>query len=201
MTLYDEAYFRERNYEDYLARGPRYARMAAEVTSFLERAGVLERAHTLLDFGCGPGLFCRGLREAGYKHVTGYDVSPWAIEYGLREFRVPMLSTSYEMVMWGEWRLGFALDVFEHMKDEEVARVLREVRPEYWLVRIPVSKVDGGRFILPVSNEDPHHINPKSKDSWRKVFAHAGYDEILRPRLFSIYDDVGVYCALFRRSE
>jgi SAM-dependent methyltransferase len=44
----------------------------------LERSG-LKKSDSILDYGCGNGVFIRFLREAGYQDVTGYD--PYVPEF------------------------------------------------------------------------------------------------------------------------
>ncbi len=198
-NAYDEAYYRERNYSDYLGRGPRYERMIAEIMDLLGKISLVEKSDQILDYGCGPGLVCRALDLLGYVGAIGYDTSTWAVSYGLRKFGIGRLTTARETVEGKRWQLGFALDVLEHMTDEELKEMLAAITPLFWLVRIPVAAEDGGRFILDVSNQDPHHINPKTKESWSRLFHSWGYAEFARLRLFSIYDSEGVYCALFRR--
>jgi SAM-dependent methyltransferase len=66
----------------------------------LAKAG-LAREHSILDYGCGNGVFLQFLRENGFAHVSGYD--PFVPEFS----REP--SGSFDCVV--------ANDVIEHVAD------------------------------------------------------------------------------------
>ena len=89
--------------------------------------------------------------------------------------------------------------MLEHMKPEEIHDILRSISTNYILVRIPVSKQDGGGYIYPVSNKDPTHITALTKESWRSLFKFDGYQELARINLPNIWDSEGVLCALYAR--
>jgi SAM-dependent methyltransferase len=58
---------------DVFARGT-----LANLLKRLERAG-LKKEHSILDYGCGNGLFVQFLREKGFSQVAGYD--PFVAEF------------------------------------------------------------------------------------------------------------------------
>lgn len=68
----------------------------------LKRAG-LERDHSILDYGCGNGLFVGYLRERGYGHVQGYD--PYFAEFS----KAPEPRSQFDCLILN--------DVIEHCED------------------------------------------------------------------------------------
>jgi SAM-dependent methyltransferase len=68
----------------------------------LEKAGV-RQSDTILDYGCGNGLFVAFLRERGFRHVSGYD--PYVAEYA----SIPVVQGGFDCVV--------ANDVIEHVSD------------------------------------------------------------------------------------
>jgi SAM-dependent methyltransferase len=80
----------------------------------LERAG-LRREHSILDYGCGNGVFLQFLREKGFSHVTGYD--PFVAEFA----SLPA----------GPFDCVVANDLIEHVPDPRATleQCAAEVRP------------------------------------------------------------------------
>jgi len=109
-SLY-EGYPLNRRRLDYFARGA-----LANLLRRLVRAG-LRREHTLLDYGCGNGVFLDLLRRRGYRHVSGYD--PYVD--GFRD--PPPAGKQFDCVV--------ANDLIEHCDDPPavLAACLQRVRP------------------------------------------------------------------------
>jgi SAM-dependent methyltransferase len=86
----------------------------------------------LLDVGCGTGLFCEILQQAGYK---AFGADPWADRFGLDETWFRTAST--DQLPWSneEFDIACALDVLEHVDDEQaLSEIFRVVRPSGTLV-------------------------------------------------------------------
>lgn len=123
--------------------------------SIVRFLGVKE-GDTLLDFGAGLGTYVRAYRHIGIT-AFGYDVSRWAVENcdptvaDYMSFRGPMQSA--------DWII--AKDVLEHIiyKDlrETVKFFLAGVRKAA-LICVPLSREEGGSYILEVDNRDSTHV-------------------------------------------
>ena len=68
----------------------------------------LKPAHSILDYGCGNGLFVQYLRERGYRHVQGHD--PFVAEYAALD-----LTSRFDCII--------ANDVIEHVADPRAMAV------------------------------------------------------------------------------
>jgi hypothetical protein len=86
-----------------------------------------------------------------------------------------------------------SLDVFEHMKDEEIYVLFEKLSSYVIICRIPVAEPFSSDFYLEVSRNDSTHINCKTKNQWKNFLKQFGYNKFLHLNLFSIYDSKGVF--------
>ena len=191
--VYDVSYYKSSNYADYLERGDRYRKTAGELAGLLRSLGLIEEESLIVDYGCAVGFLLDGFKKLGYSNVLGVEVSEWAREQArTRGHKVVQsvngLGLSPDLLI--------SMDVFEHMTDQEVSRVILETLPKAILVRIPTSTDDGKTFHLEVSRADPTHINCKTKAQWITFFREFGYQTFLRLNLYTVYDTPGVSCLL-----
>jgi hypothetical protein len=196
QEVFDETYFSSGAYENYLSRGLRYKKMAEELMGLFDKLNINSSNNGLLDFGCGPGLFVKGLTKLGYS-VHGYDVSDWAVEHAITS-GLDVFDTF--KALHDRYGITFALDVFEHMADKDIERFFFEVESNYLVVRIPVCDAQH-RFIDPLSRLDSTHINKKTKGVWKAFLTSFEYTQLFKLNLVSIYDSVGVYCAVFKKND
>lgn len=190
---YDADYYRSSNYADYLERGDRYRKTAYELVDLLRKLNLVERDSSIVDYGCAVGFLLDGFKELGYSNVLGVEVSEWARqEAKTRGHRI--LESVTGMCLSPD--LLISMDVFEHMTDKEVSRVILETSPKALLVRIPTSTDGGKTYHLEVSRADPTHINCKTKEQWIRFFRDFGYQTFLRLNLYTVYDTPGVSCLL-----
>ena len=109
----------------------------------LEKQG-LRRSHSILDYGCGVGLFVRYLRENGFERASGYDA--FVPEFSDRR----TLQGSYDAVV--------SYDVIEH--DDDVRGCMRLlsglVRPDGLLAigtpnadRVPTGRLGDPNLHVP----------------------------------------------------
>ena len=197
---YDEEYYRSGNYTDYLDRRERYHRLARDIDIFLDSICLRKTGESVVDFGCGVGFLVEGFQKLSYTDVWGYDISTWAVKYGrdiLGRVNGNKITTKFDDLP-RRIHLTIMLDVLEHIEWTQIDKLLRRLRSQYILVRIPVSNYDDGEFIYPVSRKDPSHITAFSKNRWWQVFRGAGYTELCHINLPNIWDSKGVLCALYK---
>ena len=190
MSKFEEQYFKNLNYSNYLERYGRYLKMAEELDFYLTKFGILSKSMKILDYGCIVGLLIKAFKKLGYKKIFGFDISNWALKIAkknkckiLKDFK-------------GSYDLGIFLDVLEHMNDKEIKKVFKKAKFKRLLVRIPCADKNSNKFYLKVSRIDKTHINCKNKESWISLFKSFGYKSFLKLNLNSIYDSKGCLCLL-----
>ena len=190
MSKFEEQYFKNLNYSNYLERYGRYLKMAEELDFYLTKFGILSKSMKILDYGCSVGFLIKAFRKLGYKKIFGFDISNWALKIAkknkckiLKDFK-------------GSYDLGIFLDVLEHMNDKEIKKVFKKAKFKRLLVRIPCADKNSNKFYLKVSRIDKTHINCKNKKSWISLFKSFGYKSFLKLNLNSIYDSKGCLCLL-----
>lgn len=109
----------------------------------------------VLDFGCGVGFLTLALQELGVD-VCGYDISPWAVQYG-REMGARVTDR-----MPSGYKTLIALDVFEHMSPADIP-----LGAQRMIVRVPVCQ--GGDFVLEASRRDNTHVTRLTKGGWGRL--------------------------------
>ena len=190
---YTEDYFKSANYSDYSERRERYIMTAKNIIYLLESLSFIDSDTRILDYGCAVGFLIEGFKKYGY-NIFGYDISDWAISQARNKGLtiIDNLENSADFMI--------ALDVFEHMPDEEISSVLSTVQASAILVRIPCAE-EGTDFHLAVSRKDPTHINCKNKEAWKRYFKDQGFGIALKLKLETVYDSKGVFCAVLLRNQ
>lgn len=195
---YDSNYYRSSNYADYLERADRYRKTAKELSDLCVSLGLLHPGENefILDYGCAIGFLMEGLKACGHQRVFGMEISDWAIDEAWSRGNDVVDARTNRIVL--EYQLMIALDVFEHMTDEQIVTLFNQarVKPKALIVRIPTSTDGGKTFHLEVSRADPTHINCKTKEQWIEFFRGFGYQTFLRLNLYTVYDTPGVTCLL-----
>jgi len=190
--VFDEQYYRSNNYVDYLSKRERYVKTAEEIQQVFHKFSMIDTESTILDYGCSLGFLIKGFEKAGFKNVSGYDVSEWAVEQA-RNNGCDILDHAQ-----GTFDLGIFLDVLEHMTDQQIADLFSQLKLDKVLVRIPCAVAEQpDRFHLEVSRRDVTHINCKTDQDWIAVFKSLGYSNCFRINMSTIYDSPGCFCCLF----
>ncbi len=132
-------FYRERIYQSYRSTflghdrpaRPDDVHQAARSYRFYFRGFISpDKDSRILDVGCGSGIILKWLKQEGYRHVTGIDVSPEQVEAARERLDniiqgegVSFLSTRSE-----EFDLIIAVDLIEHLKKEELLEFLDACR-------------------------------------------------------------------------
>jgi SAM-dependent methyltransferase len=177
---------------DYLSKRERYVKTAEEIQQVFHKFSVIDHDSAILDYGCSLGFLIKGFEKAGFKNVSGYDVSDWAVEQA-RNNGCDILDHAQ-----GSFDLGIFLDVLEHMTDQQIADLFSQLKLDKVLVRIPCAVAEHpDEFYLEVSRRDATHINCKTDQDWIRVFKSLGYHNCFRLNMSTIYDSPGCFCCLF----
>ncbi|MCB0162649.1 MAG: class I SAM-dependent methyltransferase [Anaerolineae bacterium] len=128
-AAYDEDYFRRLHNLNTSGNNP-YREAQRLLTIEACRPG---RDDTVLELGCGTGLYCRMLSPR-VKRMIGVDYSPATIERA--KAQTPQANIEYvlagiqKLTMFPDHTFDkmISIDVFEHINDEQLAAVLSEVK-------------------------------------------------------------------------
>lgn len=204
MTQYPESYYTQNNYASYLEREDRYKRLAEDLHYDLFRKINFDKelkGESILDFGCATGFLVKALTNLGYE-TYGYDISKWATDYAVKTVgnAEEKIITNFDDLVGAEsYKLMIALDVFEHLEVKQLKDVFNTVFCQYLLVRIPVTKITDGKYVLQVSENDPTHRIRWTKADWDTFFERNDFTLMFTLNLGSIYDTEGVFCAMYQR--
>lgn len=109
------------------------------------------RPSTILDLGCGPGLYTERFAERGHR-CLGIDFSPASIEHAVKQAEESSLQCRYVLGDIRETDYGtdhsLAMLVFGELN------VFRPAHARTILERIHAALADGGRVLLEVSTEE-----------------------------------------------
>lgn len=138
---------------------------------------------TILDLGCGHGSFIYFIKQAGYKNVTGIDVSKEEVDLahqlGISEIKqidiIAYLSSTinkYDVVL--------LMDVLEHIESNEVLDLLEKINnvltPNGMLIlHVPNGE---GLFGMRIKYGDFTHENAFTLKSLKQILFATGYYEI-----------------------
>lgn len=198
-NLYTKEYYETSNYSDYKERGTRYFKLAKETTGLLNSIGLIHKLSFVTDFGCATGHLISGLKELGYFRVNGVEISDWArSECEKKSITVFKSLDEWEHLAYEESDIVYALDVLEHMNDQDASKFFESTKDSKLILRIPVASKHGGDFHLEISKKDPTHINCKTKLEWVSMIErYRGCNsKFLWLNLNTIYDSDGVMAVI-----
>ncbi len=189
-NYFNKEYFNSINFTDYEQRCKKYQRSAQELYQFLN----INYDTSILDYGCAIGFLLNGFYELGVRNLTGYDISEWAIKNNINKQiectdNIDIFKISYDY--------AFAMDVFEHMFDNQISLVLGNLNIFNLIVRLPVKLINQNDFHLQVSRNDPSHVNCKTKGEWIDYIESFGYSFSNTLNLTSTYDAPGCFVGQF----
>lgn len=186
--LYTESYYKSDNYSNYLERSDRYTALVNEVHSLLSQLSL--NNGPVLDYGCAVGFVIEALLDLNYD-VDGVDVSEWA----LNECRKKNLTVSDVPNYEKKYGVVFALDVLEHLTEEQLHYFVDNIHTKAMIVRVPVCLENETDYYFEESNRDKTHIIKWTFNQWDNFFKDKGYST-LSLQLKTIYSSLGGYCAL-----
>jgi SAM-dependent methyltransferase len=131
----------------------------AEVRFISETLG-LNVSHSIIDLGCGPGLYCERFR-AHCGHVTGVDFSQGSIDHAVRSARTQGLDIAYTCMNYLELEARPEYDMACVINYDFGA--LRESDMHTLLTRIHRALKPGGVFVFdvhtPACRDDAPEVN------------------------------------------
>jgi hypothetical protein len=190
-NVYNEKYFKTKNYKNYLDKEERYFKSASELYNHLQKFSLIDKNTRIIDYGCSVGFFINGFVRLGFENIVGYDISEWAVNQA-KNSGCKILSKAE-----GKFEFGFFLDVLEHMSDKDILDLFENLLIDKIIVRIPCAiELNPNQFHLEISKLDETHINCKTDKEWQTFFKNLGYTQQFRLNFSTIYDSPGCFCCL-----
>lgn len=184
-------------YEDYTEKD--YSGLAKDLKTELN----LNCYTSLLDFGCATGLLVRSLIDQTVFHTIGTDISYWAIDYGRKTYNLSSLNLHHynRQLLESSFDYILFLDVLEHISLDELNAMFCRLIVKFIVVRVPVSLVEGERYVLDIHEKDKTHIQRHTKEWWEIFFNEYGYGlyKILDTK--NIYDSEGVLARVYAKAS
>lgn len=194
-NMFDKNYYTSNNYKDYLNRYDKYRILSDDLINIFKFLNIYNKNLKILDYGCAVGFLLDALKEKKFSNLSGYDIS---------EFCINIFKQNHKLIdieKKEDFDFIFFLDVLEHMENNEIEKVLNNLKSKFILVRIPCAKNYGESFFLDISKNDPTHINCKTKNEWIDFFKKFNYDYKNKLDYKTIYDSDGVFCGIFEKGE
>lgn len=182
--------YRSKSYKRYAGvKGIDYQKFVGSYQRKLSGKLMVERNWRCLDLGCGFGNFLAYLRKLGVEHVFGIDSSEEAIGVARKEFGSSKVICAdvFEFMekTEGEYELVSALDFVEHLRKDELFRLLVSLRKIHklgglLLLRTPNASAPFG---MAARYNDITHEICFTPSSIRDVLGQSGY------RVNAIWED------------
>lgn len=183
--------------EDYFLRGKQTGKSLYEnyrylptltipmVQRFIEHLGIQKR-HTILDVGCARGYVVKAFRHLGHD-AYGMDCSKWAIDNADPEAR-EFLRLRDRITHPFDWII--AKDTLEHVPqvEEFIEQMQSHARIGVFVV-VPLSAVDGEKYVLADYEADVTHIHRLTLATWARMFLRPGWEVTASYRVRGIKDN------------
>lgn len=188
MSDYDETYFKTGNYVDYLDRKPEFDELASELHGLLSSLDHMDGP--ILDFGCAVGMLLDSFRDLGVDG-EGVEISEWARQ----KARDKGHTVHEELPDSHYYPVTFALDVLEHMDEDQLEEFLYNLNTKVLVFRVPTVEDGEDDYYLEAARNDPTHKIRWSYEEWNYAIEDHCYF-VVPLMLPNIYCADGAYCGL-----
>lgn len=186
MTEYGESYYKTGNYEDYLDRTEEFKELATELHQLLGNLDHMDGP--ILDFGCAVGMLLDAFRDLGVDG-EGVEISEWA-----RQKARDKGHTVHEKLPDDYYPVTFALDVLEHMEEDQLEEFLYNLNTKVLVFRVPTI-LDDDDYHIEEARNDPTHKIRWTDEEWNYAIEDHCYF-VIPLMLPNIYCADGAYCGL-----
>lgn len=140
-----------------------FVALAKSVSEYLKQY----EPRSVIDFGCGTGVYSEVLRQEGY-NIVAQDIFKSHRDYCRQNYLdLKVIATPKEAEMM------LFIEVAEHMTDEEIKLAIFKISPEFILFSSTPEKTD--------NDESWGHINIKQEAEWIELWTGLGFEVIAKP--------------------
>ena len=131
---------------------------------------------SVFEFGSGLGYFLSACQRIQLFNHVGYDINPYERDFAISKGVAPdkYLLGDFAKVKLGKYDAIYSTEVFEHMTDEELDKVLPKLykacNKYFYFTSTPFYSAD------PAFDLEWGHINIKQKEEWIALFYSHGFD-------------------------
>lgn len=126
---------------------------------------IKEPVISVLDYGAGTGVYSAAFHRAGYD-VYAYEI--WEEHRNYIGTKFPYVKFAAKPFTTD---LMLFIEVAEHMTEQEIRKLFKEIRPKYILFSSTPEKNPG-------FDEDWGHINLRLEDEWLDLFDSLGFEYV-----------------------
>jgi len=185
--------YRDRVYQSYATTRPK-SLTPKTVDSFNPQAPYLRRiirshfptdkSASILELGCGSGMFVYFIREAGYRNVIGIDTSAEQIavanKLGIEGVREGDLFETLSSLAHESCDVVLMCDVLEHFRKDEMFDVADEIHRVLrgegkWILRVPNAQAP---FAMGMRYGDLTHQQVFTMDSLSQLLRASGFRSV-----------------------
>ena len=152
------------------------------------------RSKSILDLGCGTGIFMKIAQDDGGYTIEGVESDPIAVEtaeelYGVDTIRIDTAESFVSSNDQRQYDIITMFDVLEHL--DNPLQIIRDLKTRLSPQGLVIITVPGHRrqptWFAPETDLPPHHLTLWSSASLRRCFQEAEYDvvDIIRSPLWS----------------
>jgi hypothetical protein len=120
----------------------------------------------VLDYGCAKGFLVKALRWLN-RNAWGYDISEYAIKNADPEVQKYVSNQIWDC---DPFSFCIAKDVFEHIPEEMLARVIEGILKDTEIIFAVVPLGENGRYRAESNNLDVTHVICEPEEWWIRFF-------------------------------
>lgn len=128
---------------------------------------------SVFEFGSGLGFFLSACQRVGLYNYMGYDINPYEREFAISKGVDPGRYLIGKFKTHGSYDAIYSTEVFEHMTDEEINKVMpilyKACNKYFYFTSTPYASAN------PAFDIEWGHINLKQKDEWVALFQRHGF--------------------------
>jgi len=131
---------------------------------------------SVFEFGSGLGFFLSACQRIQLFNHVGYDINPYERDFAISKGVAPdkYLLGDFAKLKLGKYDAIYSTEVFEHMTDKELDKVLPKLykacNKYFYFTSTPFYSAD------PAFDLEWGHINIKQKEEWIALFYSHGFD-------------------------
>lgn len=143
--------------------------ISSELRSSSDVAGILMkyyRPQSVIDIGCGCGIYMKAFYDLGIEDVIGYDGSKHALEKGLLPEKMFLHDLREHLLVDRKYDLCLCIEVAEHINNEYSIQLVQTLANASDIVFFTAASPGQGGL---------HHVNERPYEFWEGIFHKFGF--------------------------